>query len=150
MINLNFPARNPKKIEPDTKLLKALNSFPHEVLFDKTTVCVFSKEEHVRNLKPEINKFLDIDTHGVIVTAKGDEVDFVSRFFAPDVGINEDPVTGYAHTLLIPYWSSRLNKDKLHALQLSTRGGELFCENLNGRVKISGRASLYMEGNIYL
>jgi PhzF family phenazine biosynthesis protein len=150
LINLNFPSRNPIPIEPDKKLLDALKLEPVEVLFDKTTVCVFETEDQIKNLNPDVQKFLDVDTHGVIVTSQGISSDFVSRFFAPDVGINEDPVTGYAHTLLIPYWAAKLNKNKLHAFQLSKRGGEIFCENLDGRVLISGRASIYLEGKIYI
>lgn len=148
LISLNFPARNPQQIEADDALLNALPITPKEVLFDKTTVCVFENENQIRSIQPKIKEFLNVQTHGVIITAPGDNVDFVSRFFAPDVGIDEDPVTGYAHTLLIPYWANRLKKDKLHALQVSNRGGELFCENLDGRVKISGAGVLYLEGTI--
>jgi len=148
LLSLNFPARNPKTIEADKLLLNALPIAPKEILFDKTTICVFDTEEQIRSIQPKIKEFLKIQTHGVIITAPGEDVDFVSRFFAPDVGIDEDPVTGYAHTLLIPYWANRLKKNKLHALQVSKRGGELFCENLNGRVKISGTGILYLEGTI--
>jgi PhzF family phenazine biosynthesis protein len=148
LISLNFPARNPKNIKTDKILLEALTEKPTEVLFDKSTVCVFDSEDQIRNMKPRIRDFLKLNTHGVIITAPGNEADFVSRFFAPDVGIDEDPVTGYAHTILIPYWAKRLNKQKLHALQVSKRVGELFCENLGKRVKISGNAVLYLEGEI--
>lgn len=148
LISLNFPARNPQKIEAPEYLLDALTKTPNEILFDKSIICVFDNEETVRNLKPKINDFLKVKTHGVIITAPGNKVDFVSRFFAPDVGIDEDPVTGYAHTLLIPYWAKRLYKNKLHALQVSKRGGELFCEHLANKVKISGKAVLYLDGDI--
>ena len=148
LISLNFPARNPQVIDADKILLAALTKEPTEVLFDKSTVCVFDNEDQIRKMKPKITDFLKLNTHGVIITAPGYEVDFVSRFFAPDVGIDEDPVTGYAHTILIPYWAKRLNKQKLHALQVSKRGGELFCENLEKRVKISGNAVLYLEGEV--
>ncbi len=148
LISLNFPARNSKTIEPSKILLDALPIKPSEVLFNKTTICVFDNEEQIKLMQPEIREFLKLDTHGVIITAPGGNVDFVSRFFAPDVGVDEDPVTGYAHTLLIPYWAKKLNKQKLHALQVSKRGGELFCESLEDRVKISGRAVLYLEGTI--
>ena len=148
LISLNFPARNPQAINADKLLVEALTENPSEVLFDKSTVCVFDNEDQIRKMKPKITDFLKLNTHGVIITAPGDKVDFVSRFFAPDVGIDEDPVTGYAHTILIPYWAKRLNKQKLHALQVSKRGGELFCENLGKRVKISGNAVLYLEGEV--
>lgn len=150
LISLNFPSRNPKKIELNPLLSDALKSDPKEVYFDKSIICVFETESQIRKLKPSIKDFLKLQTHGVIITAPGDDVDFVSRFFAPDVGIDEDPVTGYAHTLLIPLWAEKLNKNKLSALQVSNRGGELFCENLSGRVKISGRAILYLEGEIFI
>ena len=91
-----------------------------------------------------------LDYLGVITTAPGDDCDFVSRFFAPKHGIPEDPVTGSAHCTLIPYWAQKLGKDKLHARQISARGGELYCENAGDRVKIGGRAALYMEGSISL
>ncbi len=86
----------------------------------------------------------------VIVTAPGDNVDFVSRFFAPNLGIDEDPVTGSAHCVLTPYWSERLEKSELHALQISKREGELFLENHDESVTISGKAVLYSRGTVYL
>jgi len=150
LLSLNFPARNPQPIEMKNELLDALTIIPQEVLFDKTTLCVYENEQQVKQLKPIIKDFLKLNTHGVIITAPGDSADFVSRFFAPDVGIDEDPVTGYAHTLLIPFWTKKLKKQKLHALQISERGGELFCEHLEGRVIISGKAVLYLEGEIYI
>jgi predicted PhzF superfamily epimerase YddE/YHI9 len=102
-------------------------------------------------LVPNDNGFsalADLECRGVIITARGDLSDFVSRFFAPRYGIPEDPVTGSAHCVLTPYWAEILNRDKLHALQVSRRGGELFCTNAGNRVKISGKAVLYMEGVI--
>jgi PhzF family phenazine biosynthesis protein len=148
LITLNFPSRYPSRIDIDPVLSKSLKLEPSEVLFDKTTLCVYENEDQIRKLEPNIRDFLKIDTHGIIITAPGDNVDFVSRFFAPDVGIDEDPVTGYAHTLLIPYWSKRLRKKELHALQVSEREGELFCKSLGERVEISGFAALYLEGKI--
>jgi predicted PhzF superfamily epimerase YddE/YHI9 len=97
-----------------------------------------------------MEKLKQIDRFAVIVTAPGREVDFVSRFFAPAKGVPEDPVTGSAHTTLIPYWSSRLGKTKLHALQVSPRGGELWCEHRGARVIMSGRAVQFLEGTISL
>ena len=86
--------------------------------------------------------------HAVIVTAKGNSLDFVSRFFAPNVGVPEDPVTGSGHTTLIPFWAERLNKTKMVAAQLSKRGGTIYCENAGDRVKIAGKAVLYLQGEI--
>ena len=101
-------------------------------------------------MKPDFNLMGKVDTVGVIVTAKGDTVDFVSRFFAPSAGINEDPVTGSAHCNLIPYWSSKLGKNELHAYQISSRKGELWCENKGERVLMSGKAVTYLKGAIYV
>jgi len=91
-----------------------------------------------------------LDRFGVIVTAPGKQVDFVSRFFAPAKGVPEDSVTGSAHCTLIPYWGKRLGKKKLHAQQVSARGGELWCEDRGERVTISGKAVRFLEGSIYL
>jgi PhzF family phenazine biosynthesis protein len=150
LISLNFPARVPKPIELPPVLLNALHSEPEEVLFNKSLIAVFKTESEIREMHPDIKKFLELETHGVIITAPGDDVDFVSRFFAPDVGIDEDPVTGYAHTLLTPYWSKKLGKEKLNALQVSKRGGELICSYNNDRVIICGKGKLYLKGEIYI
>lgn len=150
LIYLNFPSRKPLPARAPAILAEAVPLKASEVLFNGTYMLVFDREEDVVRMKPAIRRFLEVDTHGVIITAKGNEVDFVSRFFAPDVGINEDPVTGSAHTLLIPYWSEKLMKTRLHALQVSGRGGELFCEYLGSRVKIGGKSVLYMKGSIEL
>jgi predicted PhzF superfamily epimerase YddE/YHI9 len=109
---------------------------------------VFETEDQVRALAPDMSKLLAVDCRGVIVTAPGKDCDFVSRFFAPRAGIPEDPVTGSAHTTLIPYWSRRLGKKKLFARQISRRGGELWCEDRGERVGIGGRAVKYLEGEI--
>ena len=113
-------------------------------------MAVFESEEEIRGLNPDFSLLGRLDSMGCIVTAPGKEVDFVSRFFAPSVGINEDPVTGSAHCTLIPYWSKRLNKKELPARQVSTRGGELLCMDEGKRVKIGGRATLYMTGNLHI
>ena len=104
----------------------------------------------MKNLTPDMAKLAKVDMYALIVTAPGDSCDFVSRFFAPGKGIDEDPVTGSAHCELIPFWAERLGKLKLHARQVSKRGGELFCELRGDRVKISGRVALYSEGAIYV
>ncbi|MGB8951232.1 MAG: PhzF family phenazine biosynthesis protein [Candidatus Aminicenantales bacterium] len=150
LMSLDFPANKPVPQKPPEALLKAFPVRPQEVLFKRTYLVVFSSEDEIKAMKPDIKKFLEVETHGVIITARGKSVDFVSRFFAPDVGIDEDPVTGYAHTLLIPYWAEKLNKTKLQALQLSRRGGELFCVHAGNRVQISGKAVLYLKGEIEL
>jgi PhzF family phenazine biosynthesis protein len=148
LICLNFPANKPASQTSPGTLLEVFPIAPQEVLFNQTVLLVFRSEAEVRTMKPDIKKLLEVPTFGAIITARGDSVDFVSRFFVPQAGITEDPVTGYAHTLLIPYWADKLHKKKLHAWQVSNRGGDLFCEDLKDRVKISGKAVLYLEGNI--
>lgn len=150
LINLNFPARIVEPIDPPEGLAELFPVTPKDILFNKSYLIVFENEKQVREMKFSIKDLLQFKTHGAIITAKGDSVDFVSRFFVPDVGVDEDPVTGYAHTILIPYWSRKLNKDKLKALQVSARGGELYCENMGERVKIGGKAALYSEGRLFL
>lgn len=150
LISLNFPSRIAEEKEAPAGLREAVGQEPEETYFNKTFVFVYNSEAEVRSIKPNFNKMIETPTHGVIVTAPRKNHDFVSRFFVPDVGINEDPVTGYAHTILTPFWSKKLGKKKLKAFQASKRGGELFCEDLGGRVKISGKAKLYMVGEVVL
>ena len=111
-------------------------------------MAVYETEDQIRGLKVDFGAMAGLDCFGVIVTAPGLRSDFVSRFFAPGAGIPEDPVTGSAHCTLIPYWSERLGRKKLHALQLSQRGGELFCVDRGDRVSIGGKAATYLSGTI--
>ena len=104
----------------------------------------------LQHLQPDLTEISKLEARGLIVTAQGDNVDFVSRFFAPRSGINEDPVTGSAHTSLLPVWSKKLNKDRLTARQLSKRGGQLVCEFKNDRCLIGGKAQLYLAGELIL
>ena len=122
---------------------------PDSVLKGKTDyVLVYSLQKQVEETIPDLKKLAKVDARGVIVTSKGDSVDFVSRFFAPQIGIDEDPVTGSAHTSLTPYWSRVLEKRNLDALQLSKRGGVIKCKYQGDRVVIGGQACLYLEGTI--
>ncbi len=149
LISMNFPANKPMRIDPPQNILDAMNAEPEEVLFNTSFLAVYDDEDKVRNMKPDMRILSELKEDGLIVTAPGKDYDFVSRFFVPSAGIDEDPVTGYAHTILTPYWSERLGKAKLKAYQASARGGEVFVENLvNDRVKISGNAVLYMKGEI--
>ena len=109
---------------------------------------VYEKEEDIINLKPDFFLLEKIDVIGIIVTAPGKEVDFVSRFFAPSCSVPEDPVTGSAHCTLIPYWAKRLGKKSMRAYQLSSRKGEIWCEDKGERVLISGKAVTYLRGEI--
>ncbi|KAF0151622.1 MAG: phenazine biosynthesis PhzC/PhzF protein [Ignavibacteria bacterium] len=150
MLSLNFPSNKPYKVET-TDLIKSLFENPLEVLEGGNyTLIVFDDESYVREVNPNFELVKKIHPHGVIISSKGKYVDFVSRMFAPNQGINEDPVTGSAHTVLIPYWAEKLSKKNFRALQVSKRVGELFCEDLGDRVKISGKAVLYATGNLFL
>ncbi len=150
LFSLDFPARPPVDRNACAGLLDALGGKPEAVLASDDYLVIYGSEDEVRALKPKMDSLLDIDRFAVIVTAPGKQVDFVSRFFAPSKGIPEDPVTGRAHCTLIPYWAKRLGKKELHALQVSSRGGELWCEDRGERVTISGRGVRYLEGTICL
>lgn len=145
---MDFPATIGKKAIPPSSLLKALNVSPLEVYKADDYMVVMEKEQQIRKLKPNISLLETIKTRGIIVTAPGSEVDFVSRFFAPAVGVDEDPVTGSTHTMLAPYWAKKLGKDKLQARQISQRGGNIRCKLLDGRVEIAGKALTYLTGQI--
>ena len=113
-------------------------------------LAIFENKSDIENLNLNVEAIKNIDKRGLIVTAPGDDCDFVSRCFFPSTGVIEDPVTGSAHTSLIPYWSKKLNKNKLIAKQLSQRGGLLFCEHKNDRVHIGGNSVLYLKGEIFI
>lgn len=148
---LNFPADRFNEIEINPALQACFDIKPIEAYRGSTDLMlVFSKHRDIESLKPNYGKIAECRARGVIVTAEGITTDFVSRFFAPAVGINEDPVTGSAHTTLTPYWSNKLKKLELTAMQLSPRGGFLKCSLLKDRVLISGQAVLFLEGEIVL
>ena len=150
LITLNFPSRIPEPAAAPQVVMDAIQVKPLEVLKSRDYLLVYDDEEIIHSLKPKqsIMDQINLDPGGVIVTAPGKEVDFVSRFFTPQASIFEDPVTGSAHCSLIPYWSKRLGKESMVALQLSARGGKLYCKDLGERVLISGEAITYMEGHI--
>jgi len=150
LLAMKFPSRPGTPTSAPESLVLGLGVQPDEVLISRDYLAVLSSEEIVQAIKPDMNHLMTLDGLGVIVTAPGQEVDFVSRFFAPKAGVPEDPVTGSAHCTLIPYWSQRLNRKELHALQLSERGGELFCTDLVSTVRIAGHAVTYLEGFIDL
>lgn len=149
-LTLDFPSRPVSPVEIPEGLIEAIGKEPKEVLKARDYFLVYETEQDVLDIKPDFTKLLKIDAHGFIVTAKGDNSDFVSRFFAPEVGVFEDPVTGSAHCNLIPFWAERLGKNEMFARQISARGGELFCELKGNRVKIGGNAVLYLKGEIYV
>ena len=146
---LNFPSEEITTVQCPEALKKALDTPIIKVLEGKwKLVVVLENEEAVKNLHPNFSLLCEIAWNGIIVTAKGNNTDFVSRFFAPKIGINEDPVTGSAHTLLIPYWAEHLDKTNLTALQLSKRIGVLNCKYLQDRVEMSGQAITYLKGEL--
>ena len=150
LIYLDFPAQQPSIVENKEIYGNVMGSNPKSALIGKKLMLVYEHEEDVLNLKPDFKQLINMNDIGVIATAPGNDFDFVSRFFAPAVGIDEDPVTGSAHTHLIPYWSQVLNKKYLSAWQCSKRGGILLCENQEDRVLIGGNAITYMNGFIHI
>ncbi len=148
---MDFPSRPAIHIEPPIGLAEALSEKqPIEVLRSRDYFLVYENEDDITEIVPDFFALSKMDTVGVIVTAPGKNVDFVSRFFAPGAGIPEDPVTGSAHCNLIPYWADRLGKNQLHAYQLSARKGELWCELVGERVIIKGKAVTYLKGEIFI
>ena len=150
-LQLDFPKDRFKKIEMIEEVKNATGIKPLETYIgDINLFAVYDSEEVVSNIQPDFGAISRLDGQGLIISSSSNDYDFVSRYFCPKYGINEDPVTGSAHTTLIPYWSDKLNKKSLRAKQLSKRGGELFCENTEDRVLIGGNAILYMKGVIDL
>ena len=151
LLTLNFPTDVLEPIERFDELTIGFNIKPIEAFKGKTDyMFVFENESQIRKLIPSFHEISKLKARGVIVTAKGDQVDFVSRFFGPQSGINEDPVTGSAHTTLTPYWSKKLGKNEMKAIQLSARKGYLMCKYSGDRVEISGHGKEYLKGEIFV
>jgi len=148
-LELDFPIRPAAPAAPDAELIRGLGTAPAEIARSANAwFCVYARVADVRVLRPDHALLATLTPGRIIVTAPGDDCDFVSRFFAYDAGIPEDPVTGSAHCTLVPYWAARLGRTVLHARQVSARGGELWCELAGDRVKIAGHATLYLRGEI--
>jgi PhzF family phenazine biosynthesis protein len=151
LLTLDFPADTPEETDLTLELSSVFNIKPEKVYIGKTDyMLLYRSEQEILDLVPDFEKIAELDCRGVIVTAGGESVDFVSRFFGPQSGVNEDPVTGSAHTTLTPFWASRLGREELTAVQLSKRRGYLQCRMAGERVEISGRCMLYMTGEINL
>ena len=148
LLALDFPARPPEPIGDARAVGEALGRPPRQLLAARDYLALYDSEEEVRALRPDMARVAALDRHAVIASGPGRDCDFVSRFFAPAWGVAEDPVTGSSHCTLVPYWAARLGKDRLSARQVSSRGGELFCEQRGARVRIAGRAVLFLEGRI--
>ena len=149
LIFLDFPVDIPTKTNPIPTIQNGLGVNPISTLRGKEDlVAVFENESIIASIVPDYSILSNLDSRGLIITAPGTTSDFVSRFFAPQTGINEDAVTGSAHTVLTPYWSNILDKQTLTGRQLSDRGGTLYCELVGGRVLIGGATRRYMKGSI--
>lgn len=148
LLTLDFPQQRGVSCDIPERMIAALGKEPKEAYKAMDYMAVFDSEQDVVDIRPDLDLLKGLDLRGVIVTAKGDHADFVSRFFAPSYGVPEDPVTGSAHCTLAPYWADVLEKKSLSAKQLSKRTGLLKCEVEGERVLISGRAIPYLEGHI--
>jgi PhzF family phenazine biosynthesis protein len=152
MYHLDFPSRMPVATELPEILKNALNLLPAEVYKARDYVLVYNTEKEVKSIQIDRHIFdqINLDPGGMIVTSLGENTDFVSRFFTPQAAFLEDPVTGSAHCSLIPFWAKRLQKNELHAFQISERHGEIFCQNKKDRVIISGKAKTYAVGTLWV
>jgi PhzF family phenazine biosynthesis protein len=150
LLEMTFPSSPPEPCEAPDDLLLGLGGDPSEIYCAEDYLVVYPDEAAIRALSPNFQLLSQIGLRGVIVTAPGNEFDFVSRFFFPKYGINEDPVTGSAHCQLAPYWAKRLNKGILNAKQVSKRSGEIICEVVADKVLLSGRAVTFMQGELFV
>ena len=151
-IEMDFPHRKPINSHLPRNIMDSLSIKPNKVLKSRDYVLVYDDEEQIKNIEIDKELFdkINLDPGGVVITSEGNESDFVSRYFIPQCSFFEDPVTGSTHCSLVPYWSEILKKTKLKSIQLSQRGGEMFCEDLGNRVIINGKAKTYMSGKIYI
>lgn len=150
LLVMNFPATPPVPCAAPDALIAGLGVQPSAILAADDYFAVFDNEDIVRSIRPDFAQLAELELRGVIVTARGRDVDFVSRFFAPKFGIPEDPVTGSAHCALAPYWSGRLGKNALSARQISARGGDILCELKGERVLLAGHAVRFMDAEIFI
>ena len=149
LLAMDFPATPPRPCPAPDALLRGLGHTPSEVLAAQDYMAVYDSESDIRSLSPDPTVLKELDLRGVVTTAVGEDCDFVSRFFAPKLGVVEDPVTGSAHCELAPFWSARLGRTVLEAHQVSSRGGRIRCLPDGDRVGILGKAALFLKGEIY-
>lgn len=151
LFTLNFPSDSLQKIENLSQFKNCFAHQPIEAYQGKTDyLLIFENESQIVNMKPNFSEIAKINARGIIVSSKSENYDFVSRFFGPNCGVEEDPVTGSAHTTLTPFWAEKLGKTKLTAKQISKRGGVLECELKNDRILISGKCKTYLKGEIFI
>jgi PhzF family phenazine biosynthesis protein len=148
LLVMDFPAQPPETCSAPNEIIEAFGAAPSECLEAADYVVIFENAGQVRTADPNLEILKSLDRRGVIISAAAEEYDFVARFFAPNAGIAEDPVTGSAYTQLVPYWASKTGRTSFRAKQLSSRGGELFCELVGDRVRIAGKAIQYLQGSI--
>ena len=150
-LTLNFPVDVLREVAALPELEKGLGLAPLKTFKGKTDyMLVFENESQIKNMQPDFKQIAQVEARGIIVTAPGDHVDFVSRFFGPQSGGDEDPVTGSAHTSLTPYWADILKKNTFEAMQLSKREGKLHCTLKGDRVEITGEGKTFMTGKIFI
>ena len=147
---MDFPAQPPVPCDTPEEIVKAFDKVPVECLTSEDYIVVFENEAEIESAAPDFEQLKKLGLRGVAITAKSDRYDFVARFFAPNYGIPEDPVTGSAYTQLTPYWADKLGLQKFSVKQMSARGGELTCEIVGDRVLISGKAVKYLKGKIVI
>ncbi|MEK8021140.1 MAG: PhzF family phenazine biosynthesis protein [Candidatus Parabeggiatoa sp.] len=145
---MNFPAQPPVLCDIPTEIIKAFDIPPIECLRSEDFIVVFEREMDIESAKPDFEQLKKLDLRGVVITAKSSRYDFITRFFAPKYGIPEDPVTGSAYTQLAPYWTAKMGRKRFNVKQISSRGGELSCEQVDDRVLIFGKAIQYLVGKI--
>ncbi len=154
LFSMDFPAEIPRACDTPADIARALGlaneNCIEQCLFNQDIVLILDSETAVNDAKPDFKALMKFDSRGIIVSAQSEQYDFVNRFFGPNVGIDEDPVTGSAFTKLVPYWSGALGKQSLIAKQVSVRGGEVFCEYNGERVEIAGYATLFLKGHIHI
>lgn len=151
LFTLNFPSDSLQKVENLSQFKNCFAHQPIEAYQGKTDyLLIFENENQIVNIKPNFSEIAKINARGIIVSSKSENYDFVSRFFGPNCGVEEDPVTGSAHTTLTPFWTEKLGKTKLKAKQISERGGILECELQNDRILISGSCKAYLIGEIFI
>ncbi len=150
MLSMDFPAWPPKSFNVTKRISNALGDTPKELYATRDLLAIFDSEEQVRSLKPDMARTSELEYTCVIVSAPAKDYDFVCRVFAPCCGVPEDPVTGSAFCTLVPYWAKRLNKKNMVGYQASKRGGEVACEEMGDRIRISGKAACYLTGTIHI
>ena len=149
-LQLNFPNQAASPCPTPNAITAAFDRAPIQCLSNVNYIAIFDDEDFVKTVTPDFDQLSTLDLQGVVITSKSQSYDFISRCFAPKYGINEDPVTGSSFTELAPYWSQQLDKMHLNAKQVSKRGGNVHCELQGDRVLISGQATLYLKGTIYI